>query len=340
MSFSSLKEWAEAQLAPHACAMLAAFEHPLTDDTYGAVEPVLGGAATIREAVLAYPTDIGKDNMLMIDLNGQAQREPNRSFTIKQNRAVANCLRHALRGGTGTFPNHKAADGDTTASAGASSGSTPAKHWDKATRTYRCFTCGVSISGYEALYEHREKEHGIARKGATTGATTTATPSASVLPSFTPKLNLDLRVLPDGRFALEPDGKNGLASPWFVIKRTTKRPYQRNGRFLWGRGRGRWEYVEKGRIEVRVQRGDTKELIGEQKLGETIYYGEQEELLALVLADPAKAMTTYGRLLGVCSYCGRSLTDDLSRLRGIGPDCWEQKHIPFSRSLAAKAGRP
>lgn len=328
MSFSSLKEWAEDALAPHAAVMLAAFEHPLTDDTYNAVEPVLGGSGTIIEAVRSYPSLVGKDNHLMIDLHGRAVMDASFRLSPKQNRAVANCLRHALRGGTGTFPNHKSADGDTPASAGTSTGDAPAKSWDKSTRTYRCFTCGHESVGIDALYDHREKEHGIARKGAVAGAVAPKT-STSVLPSFTPKLNLDLRALPDGRFALEASADSGLASPWFVIKRTTKRPYQRNGRFIWGRGRGRWEYVEKGRIEVRVQRGDTKELIGEQKLGETVYYGEQEDLIALVMKDPAKAMMTYGKLLGVCAYCGRSLTDDLSRARGIGPDCWDSKHVPF-----------
>lgn len=32
------------------------------------------------------------------------------------------------------------------------------------------------------------------------------------------------------------------------------------------------------------------------------------------------------RALGVCSECGRGLTDPLSVSRGIGPDCWSQLH--------------
>jgi hypothetical protein len=30
----------------------------------------------------------------------------------------------------------------------------------------------------------------------------------------------------------------------------------------------------------------------------------------------------YGQEIGACGRCGRELTDDTSRARGIGPDCW------------------
>lgn len=32
----------------------------------------------------------------------------------------------------------------------------------------------------------------------------------------------------------------------------------------------------------------------------------------------------FGKLLGHCGICGRSLTDETSRARGIGPDCWSR----------------
>jgi hypothetical protein len=34
------------------------------------------------------------------------------------------------------------------------------------------------------------------------------------------------------------------------------------------------------------------------------------------------SMGLYGRTIGRCGRCRRTLTDDLSRSRGIGPDCW------------------
>lgn len=35
-----------------------------------------------------------------------------------------------------------------------------------------------------------------------------------------------------------------------------------------------------------------------------------------------EARQLYGQEIGACGRCGRELTDDLSRSRGIGPDCW------------------
>jgi hypothetical protein len=40
--------------------------------------------------------------------------------------------------------------------------------------------------------------------------------------------------------------------------------------------------------------------------------------------DPQAAMTRYGQELGHCGRCGRTLTDEESRGRGIGPDCWSK----------------
>jgi hypothetical protein len=42
------------------------------------------------------------------------------------------------------------------------------------------------------------------------------------------------------------------------------------------------------------------------------------QTIADYLADPA---TVFARSHGHCCICGRSLTDELSRSRGIGPEC-------------------
>lgn len=42
---------------------------------------------------------------------------------------------------------------------------------------------------------------------------------------------------------------------------------------------------------------------------------------AVLEAGTMPAMLRYGRELGVCGHCGRSLTDEDSRARGIGPVC-------------------
>jgi DNA-directed RNA polymerase subunit RPC12/RpoP len=48
--------------------------------------------------------------------------------------------------------------------------------------------------------------------------------------------------------------------------------------------------------------------------------------LLLVAADPMTGAMNYGMELGVCSRCGRELTDERSRWYGIGPEC--EHHWP------------
>lgn len=53
---------------------------------------------------------------------------------------------------------------------------------------------------------------------------------------------------------------------------------------------------------------------------------EQRDALARILAAGVMdARKTYGRELGACARCNRHLTDELSRRRGIGPDCWTRE---------------
>lgn len=47
----------------------------------------------------------------------------------------------------------------------------------------------------------------------------------------------------------------------------------------------------------------------------------REEILNLIAVDPKAAMLRYGKELGHCGHCGRTLTDETSRARGIGPVC-------------------
>lgn len=47
----------------------------------------------------------------------------------------------------------------------------------------------------------------------------------------------------------------------------------------------------------------------------------EQAVIAKILIDPAEAARTYGRELGECGVCGRTLTNDESRAYGIGPVC-------------------
>lgn len=57
----------------------------------------------------------------------------------------------------------------------------------------------------------------------------------------------------------------------------------------------------------------------------TIRYDEKAAVLALINADPEKAGMRFAVELTRCRCCGRMLTDEDSRLRGEGPDCWGRK---------------
>lgn len=46
-----------------------------------------------------------------------------------------------------------------------------------------------------------------------------------------------------------------------------------------------------------------------------------KSVLAKIAADPQEAMLRYGREIGRCGHCNRTLTDETSRALGIGPIC-------------------
>jgi hypothetical protein len=59
---------------------------------------------------------------------------------------------------------------------------------------------------------------------------------------------------------------------------------------------------------------------------ERVALATAEHWLALILPPFAAraAQERYGKEIGRCGKCGRALTDETSRQRGIGPDCWSR----------------
>jgi hypothetical protein len=49
-----------------------------------------------------------------------------------------------------------------------------------------------------------------------------------------------------------------------------------------------------------------------------------KRILAEIQQDIAGAFALYGQEIGVCGVCGRTLTDEESRARGIGPVCFKK----------------
>lgn len=75
-----------------------------------------------------------------------------------------------------------------------------------------------------------------------------------------------------------------------------------------------------GWVFVRAQASDDLYRIGSQRPGET-YMGKAADALAEIVKDEQAAFALYGHELGKCGVCGRTLTDEESRARGIGPVC-------------------
>lgn len=60
-----------------------------------------------------------------------------------------------------------------------------------------------------------------------------------------------------------------------------------------------------------------------EQAGDNLYpvKGARKGEVLRAIADDADALARYGKELGVCGVCGRNLTDEESRERGIGPVC-------------------
>lgn len=143
-----------------------------------------------------------------------------------------------------------------------------------------------------------------------------------------PQSGLDLSSLPMGRYAV-PD-LSGTDYIFLSVARVNKTK-ERSKKFRFGWVTYGSEMVQEGTLEVRRWRGETKELIGEQRPGET-YRGDYLDEWKLILQDPVASTKLFGVIHERCGRCGTSLTDPESRKRAIGPECI--KHYRDPRVLA------
>lgn len=73
-------------------------------------------------------------------------------------------------------------------------------------------------------------------------------------------------------------------------------------------------------VFVSILSSDEKIRVGSQRPGQT-YQGKHENLLREIVARPYEAAILFGKLIGRCSICNRTLTDPESIALGIGPIC-------------------
>ena len=110
---------------------------------------------------------------------------------------------------------------------------------------------------------------------------------------------IDLRELPAGRYAV-PDGATRLK---VLIRKPGKN--------------SNWEgyiFVSNAAVYGQQQRYGMQGPEGN-------YQGKIQKQLKAIIADPQAASIEYGKLTGTCGVCGRTLEDEVSVTRGIGPVC-------------------
>lgn len=77
-----------------------------------------------------------------------------------------------------------------------------------------------------------------------------------------------------------------------------------------------------GAIYVKRTNGDyLGKVVGTKFLGTAESKPEDKDILSLIAANPSQVAKDYGKRVGVCSCCGRELTDPESIAAGIGPIC-------------------
>jgi len=174
---------------------------------------------------------------------------------------------------------------------------------------------------------------------------------------WTPTLNLDLNDLglAPGEASRFAAGEEATARFYFI--RRLNKATRIKGKFVWTKfaHRFNWEDALVDDFVVRKLAGDTKEWVGLQKANgvwnpasthsnglprmhhQGRYVGDHEADIEAIISNPRLARVNYGKWRQECGYCGRNLTDPESRLRGIGPDCWEEKYLP---SLIRQRAKP
>ena len=304
---ANINEAIERACPEYVVTVLKGVDRDLTDESFPIVEGIIG-----HEAIENFTRTYSGTNTWVLKM--KARLEQYGRLTLGQRRSVANIIRKSLR-----------KEATTTLKGHPTSEPPRAYEPDPEAREYECFTCGMKIVGRSALYAHKRTHETPTRdRMAEARREERFRPETPVLPDYEPALKLDLTPLPDARFAVRTED----GSTVYLWKKTLKKRTTQYGKFVWTKHRYARENFYPGDVIARKIAGDTKELIGHQKKGKPFYSGEYEEAWQSVLEDPVSAMKLYGKLVKSCAYCGRTLTDPLSQDRGIGPDCWENKHIP------------
>lgn len=163
----------------------------------------------------------------------------------------------------------------------------------------KCGHCGERLPLAEV------KAHYAAKYAEATAPAPPALPAVPLVdPGFTPadpdpepKSTVDwkaVRALPAGRYALPGSGKDSIE--FYRVEAGKKDGYRFISRLLGAPGKFKKLFVAKS---------------------------AQVALLSTIAADPAEAAKRFVDHFVACSRCCSPLSDDTSRARGFGPDCYD-----------------
>lgn len=183
----------------------------------------------------------------------------------------------------------------------------------------QCFICKEEFPSMTLLLDHKEQRHGKGKPKTQTDQAGEEFAPQRVIADTSSKLQLDISSLPNGRYAA-PDltGKHDYV--FLMIRRTPKR-ILRDKRYTYGKIITGREWVDAGTIEVKEWSSDSKRLCGEQRPGTGMYEGEFEIQLNAIKSSPEPWARLFGTNIGRCGICGKTLTDEISRSDGFGPEC-------------------
>jgi hypothetical protein len=276
------------------------------------VQQMIDGGVRIPEATKVWSQSYGGDSTFVKDVAGRLSGD--KMPTLKQARALLNvCLKETRD------------NGGLPASSAAPVEPTPAP---APVLPYQCYTCTARFATYHEVMDHKAKAHPFTHKCRACSFTTTDGDAfrehrkEHYKPLFedVPQSHLDLRsLIPTGRYAV-PDLDGGSKDYIFLTVREVPKTHMRTKKYRYGWVQYGSEEVAKGTLEIRRHRGDTKELVGECRPGEN-YRGDHVREFELIVRDPTAATKLFGKLMGCCGRCGKSLTDPESRKQGIGPEC-------------------
>lgn len=191
--------------------------------------------------------------------------------------------------------------------------------------TIKCFSCDYEAPTWDDLLAHKSQMHGSKQEAPPVIAEIGE--AKAVIANTTSTKGLDLTNLPDGRYAApDPTGNNDYR---FLMVKRVRKTHKRDRRYNYGKVVTGNEVVVAGTIEVKEWSSDSKELLGEQKPGD-LYRGDYEDSLELILLAPEPFAITFGKLIGRCCICGKTLTDDVSRAIGMGFEC--EKKVDYFKN--------